>query len=293
MQQHRLTRRPIVIVGNAPDPGSRRRPATRAIPSAHELLYMVVHAVQEPSRRWHGLCTSCRGIGCTCSAGSRPATRERLVAFAPPVGALVIHDGTSEADYLALLETATALVTTSLDEASGFRWSRRCRSGLRWCVSDIPIFREIGGEAALYAPATMRRRWHPRSSLEDPSEWEARSIASRAQAARFSWDRSAETLAGGARGSRRLGGGDGHVKLVLDLHDIYNRHGDIDRALHAIIEEAIAKEAPWSRSSPKGTGALKKRVLRFPLSPRSRHVPPRREDSRRTSAASSCIPHEV
>jgi len=58
------------------------------------------------------------------------------------------------------------------------------------------------------------------------------------------------------------------VKLVLDLHDIYNRHGDIDRALHAIIEEAVAKNAPLVEIIPgKGTGALKKRVLRFLAQP--------------------------
>ena len=58
------------------------------------------------------------------------------------------------------------------------------------------------------------------------------------------------------------------MKLVLDLHDIYNRHGDIDRALHAIIDEAIAKKAPLVEIIPgKGTGALKKRVLRFLAQP--------------------------
>lgn len=57
---------------------------------------------------------------------------------------------------------------------------------------------------------------------------------------------------------------DGQVKLTLDLHDIYNRNGDIDRALRAIIEEAIAKKAPLVEIIPgKGSGALKKRVLRF------------------------------
>jgi DNA-nicking Smr family endonuclease len=54
------------------------------------------------------------------------------------------------------------------------------------------------------------------------------------------------------------------VKLTLDLHDIYNRNGDIDRALRAIIEEAVAKKAPLVEIIPgKGSGALKKRVLRF------------------------------
>jgi len=54
------------------------------------------------------------------------------------------------------------------------------------------------------------------------------------------------------------------MKLKLDLHDIYNRGHDIDRALHAIIDEAVAKKAPVVEIIPgKGSGQLKKRVLRF------------------------------
>ena len=54
------------------------------------------------------------------------------------------------------------------------------------------------------------------------------------------------------------------MKLKLDLHDIYNRHGDIDRALQAIINEAVAKKATLVEIIPgKGSGQLKKRVLRF------------------------------
>jgi hypothetical protein len=54
------------------------------------------------------------------------------------------------------------------------------------------------------------------------------------------------------------------VKLKLDLHDIYNRGGDIDRALRAIIDEAVEKKAPLVEIIPgKGSGQLKKRVLRF------------------------------
>jgi hypothetical protein len=34
------------------------------------------------------------------------------------------------------------------------------------------------------------------------------------------------------------------VKLKLDLRDIYNHGGDIDRALRAIIDEAVTKKAP-------------------------------------------------
>jgi DNA-nicking Smr family endonuclease len=54
------------------------------------------------------------------------------------------------------------------------------------------------------------------------------------------------------------------MKLKLDLHDIYNRGADIDRALNDIIAQAVAKRAPLVEIIPgKGSGQLKKRVLRF------------------------------
>ena len=54
------------------------------------------------------------------------------------------------------------------------------------------------------------------------------------------------------------------MKLKLDLHDIYNRSGDIERALNAIIAEAVQKKATLVEIIPgKGSGQLKKRVIRF------------------------------
>jgi DNA-nicking Smr family endonuclease len=54
------------------------------------------------------------------------------------------------------------------------------------------------------------------------------------------------------------------VKLKLDLHEIFNRGTDIDRALKDIIAQAVAKRATLVEIIPgKGSGQLKKRVLRF------------------------------
>ena len=54
------------------------------------------------------------------------------------------------------------------------------------------------------------------------------------------------------------------VKLKLDLHDVYNRGDEIERALRSIIDEAVAKRAPLVEIIPgKGSGQLMKRVLRF------------------------------
>lgn len=53
-------------------------------------------------------------------------------------------------------------------------------------------------------------------------------------------------------------------KLTLDLHDIYNKGSDIDRALRSIIDEAVRIKASQVEIIPgKGSGQLKKRVLRF------------------------------
>jgi DNA-nicking Smr family endonuclease len=54
------------------------------------------------------------------------------------------------------------------------------------------------------------------------------------------------------------------MKLKLDLHEIFNRGQDIDRALRDIIDQAVARKATLVEIIPgKGSGQLKKRVLRF------------------------------
>jgi len=53
-------------------------------------------------------------------------------------------------------------------------------------------------------------------------------------------------------------------RLKLDLHDIFNKHKDIEKALNDIIEEALDKKITEVEIIPgKGSGQLKKRVLRF------------------------------
>ena len=54
------------------------------------------------------------------------------------------------------------------------------------------------------------------------------------------------------------------MKLKLDLHEIFNKGTEIDKALRGIIDEAIQKKATLVEIIPgKGSGQLKKKVLRF------------------------------
>jgi DNA-nicking Smr family endonuclease len=54
------------------------------------------------------------------------------------------------------------------------------------------------------------------------------------------------------------------VKLKLDLHDIFNKGTEIDKALRNVIDEAVQKRITLVEIIPgKGSGQLKKKVLRF------------------------------
>ena len=191
--QHRLTDRPVTVVRNAADPLDADPPVRKA-PATHDLVYMgsfmpyknvttLARAMHDlPDHRLHLL------------SRVPTAERARLTALAP-ADSLVFHDGVSDAEYTALLESAYALVHASLDEGFGIPLVEAMSVGTPVVVSDIPIFREIGGEAGVYAdprdPAAFAAAVR---SIAAPAEWKRRSAAARAQARLFDWDRSAEVL---------------------------------------------------------------------------------------------------
>ena len=54
------------------------------------------------------------------------------------------------------------------------------------------------------------------------------------------------------------------AKLKLDLHDIFDNGRAIEEELDRVIMEAVEKKIPLVEIIPgKGSGQLKKRVLRF------------------------------
>jgi len=193
IRERRLTDRPITVVPNAADElGVPVLP--RARPEGHRLVYMgsympyknvdtLVRAVAAlPDHELH--------LMSRISSGERA----RLTRLAPQAR-LVFHDGATDAAYAELLAGATALVTASRAEGFGIPLVEAMRLGTPVVVSDIPIFREIGGDAALFfdpgnPEALVAALW----ALERPGEWERRSEASVAIAARYNWASSAERL---------------------------------------------------------------------------------------------------
>jgi glycosyltransferase involved in cell wall biosynthesis len=123
-----------------------------------------------------------------------PDERARLTALAPG-GKLVFHDGASDETYREVLRGATALVSASRDEGFGIPLVEAMALGTPLVVSDIPVFREVGGDAAAYVdPDDVGGFVRAVRELDDPQVWERRSAAARAQAARYSWAASARIL---------------------------------------------------------------------------------------------------
>jgi glycosyltransferase involved in cell wall biosynthesis len=191
--EHRLTNRPVTVVLNAADPLDDDPPA-RTPPKTRDLVYMgsfmpyknvatLARAMNDlPGYRLHLL--------------SRvPATeRSKLTALAP-AGSLEFHDGISDADYANLLERAHALVHASLDEGFGIPLVEAMSVGTPIVVSDIPIFREIGGSAGIYAdPRDPVAFANAVKTLAPPADWTQHSVAAREQATLFDWERSADVL---------------------------------------------------------------------------------------------------
>jgi glycosyltransferase involved in cell wall biosynthesis len=120
--------------------------------------------------------------------------RARLSAVAPG-GRLVFHDGASDGTYRDVLRGATALVSASRDEGFGIPLVEAMALGTPVVVSDIPVFREVGGDAATYVdPGDVAGFVRAVRELDDPDRWAERSAAARERAVQYSWATSARIL---------------------------------------------------------------------------------------------------
>ncbi|MET4158099.1 glycosyltransferase family 1 protein [Agromyces sp. PvR057] len=210
IREHELTSRPVTVVPNAADDLAVPQ-LPRVRPAGHRLVYMGSYMP------YKNVDTLVRAVGALpehelhlLSKIGRDE-RARLTRLAPQAR-LVFHNGVSDAEYAELLGGASALVHASRAEGFGIPLVEAMRLGTPVVVSDIPIFREIGGEAAMYFDADspeslVAALW----ALERGDEWERRSAASVEVAAKYTWAASADrllelirrTAAPGSRGRRR------------------------------------------------------------------------------------------
>ncbi|PNI09641.1 mannosyltransferase [Arthrobacter sp. AFG7.2] len=191
--KYRLTRRPVRIISNAPQPEQEPRPAEAG--AERTLVYMGSFM---PYKNVETMVAGMAGLpGYTLHLLSRitPQRRAELERLVPPGAHVEFHNGVTDEEYHAFLRQATALVSLSRAEGYGLPLVEAMALGTPVIASDIPIFREVGGDAALYVdPASPGQFADAVGTLQDTSRWQDISRRCVARAREFSWDESARQL---------------------------------------------------------------------------------------------------
>ncbi|TLM87574.1 glycosyltransferase family 1 protein [Pseudarthrobacter sp. NamE5] len=193
MAKYRLTRRPVRIISNAPQPAQEPRSAEAG--ADQSLVYMGSFM---PYKNVETMVAGMAGLpGYTLHLLSRitPQRRAELERLVPQGAHVVFHNGVTDEEYDAFLRSATALVSLSRAEGYGLPLVEAMALGTPVIASDIPIFREVGGDAALYVdPASPGDFAAAVTTLQDNTRWQDFSRRSLARAQEFSWDESARQL---------------------------------------------------------------------------------------------------
>ncbi len=187
-----LTRRPVYVVSNAadvpalsPNVGDER---------SRSIVYMGSFMPYKNVETLIASLDDLPGYELHLLSRIHPKDRARLSQLTGSRN-VVFHDGVSDALYAELVSRAQALVTASLDEGFGIPVIEAMALGTPVVCSDIAIFREIGGDAAIFVDAMDARGFASAiTSLEDPTVFAQRRQAGLRQAETFSWEASAKAL---------------------------------------------------------------------------------------------------
>jgi glycosyltransferase involved in cell wall biosynthesis len=199
IRRKRLTTKPIILAPNATSleaPPAAVDPATDSAdrPREKSLVYMGSFMPYKNVETLVAAMADLPDHTLHLMSPMSEETRERFRAL-DTAGNVVVHNGASDAEYIALLQSSTALVTASFDEGFGIPLVEAMAFGVPVVVSDITIFHEIAGDAGTYVdPRDAAAFVRAIRGLEAPGRWHELSVASVAQAAEWSWERSAAQL---------------------------------------------------------------------------------------------------
>jgi len=192
----KLTRRPVIVVPNAARDLSEflDKPVQVGNPPKN-LVYMgafipyknaetLIRAMEWlPDRTLHLL------------SRIRPPRKAELTGLIPTGANVVFHGGVSDEKYAELLADNAVLVSASKAEGYGLPLAEAQRMGVPAVVSNLDIFREVGGDGALYAdPEDPQSFAKTIQALDDPKLVATLIENGKKQTQRYSWDESARIL---------------------------------------------------------------------------------------------------
>lgn len=159
IRRRRLTKRPVHVVPNAADAhqvvsveqAHRLWEARSRQDAAHKLIYMGSFMPYKDVETLVRMAAALPHHELHLVSGISDSRRQELTDLAPHAR-LVFHNGLDDDAYRNLLQQATALVHASRAEGYGLPLMEAMSAGTPVVCSAIPIFREVAGNAALYAP---------------------------------------------------------------------------------------------------------------------------------------------
>jgi glycosyltransferase involved in cell wall biosynthesis len=191
MKEARLTKRPLSVI--RPGIEDSHIPP-REYPVGRSLVYM---GTFQPNKNVETLAKAMHHLpDYTLTLLSRVSdeTRARITALAPE-GSLVFENGVSDERYIEVLRGATAMVSACRDEGFGIPLIEGLNEGTPLVISDIPVFHEVGGDAAVYFDQNSPRAFADAVlSMDVPGKWAELSAKARRHAGEFSWDESGRRL---------------------------------------------------------------------------------------------------
>ncbi|WP_249124427.1 glycosyltransferase family 4 protein [Saccharopolyspora erythraea] len=216
MRHHRLTRRPITVVHNAPseldslvsakdlvDPercegaltAAAGEDARNGAGGPRELVYMGSFMPYKNVETLVDGMALLSGYRLHLVSRVAPAREAELAERIPSGADVVFWRGISDGDYHELLSRAFALVTASKDEGFGLPIIEAMNAGTPVVCSDLTIFREVtGGHARFFQSDSPDGFAAAVNGLEDDAVRAELVESARVQAKQFTWTSSAERL---------------------------------------------------------------------------------------------------
>ncbi|QWL32283.1 glycosyltransferase family 4 protein [Rathayibacter toxicus] len=198
LRRYKSMTRPIVVVPNAAgEPDEASAALAASLPDRSAARSLVYMGSFMPHKNVESLARAMRLLPdyeLHFMSRASDETVEMLRSLAP-TAKLVFHQGASDEECRATFARATAVVGTSRDEGFGIPLVEAMSLGTPIVVSDIPIFREVGGDAAVYVdPLSAKGIADGVRVLEDSAVWRKLSARARERAATYSWRTSARAL---------------------------------------------------------------------------------------------------
>lgn len=194
-EQAHLTKRPIIVVSNAPQNLAKLITKQPAGLKPRHLVYM--GSLME----YKNVETLIKGMqylpGYTLHILSRSseARLAELKLLVPKKANVIFYNGVTDQKYAELLAHRAALVSASLDEGFGLPAVEALSIGVPAVLSNIPVFHEVAAGGALYFEPK-----NPKDFASKVKELDQKSIRDQViahgkkHAATFSWKDSARTL---------------------------------------------------------------------------------------------------